>query len=492
MILFTAALGLAVLQQGKKDTSSSTQSKSSLQIPTPPIMPNLVKNPAISAPVLPASGKDGVTPEVGPLNLTVESAVQTALRLQPSLKSALGQEEAARGALNAARAGLYPSAALTGGWGYVTRLGKLGLGGSPTGGSSAGSSSNGFTSELEIKQLLYDFGKTSSLVRQAAHQAAAAHKMSVQEASDIELSVRQQYYAAIQAEEQVKVDEADVKAQQDGLNLATGLLKEGLGAPADVVTAETSLNSSTAALSAAQAQALVSKVELAALIGLDPTTPLTLAPIPDPITVLPDLSQGLKSALNQRPDVLAAEETVLAAKAGVQVQKTGLSPSLSLGLTASSRGESDPFATDQTGAVLSVTVPIADGGLTRAKTQQAKGQLLQAESSLQTAKLSAVQDVSQAYVALQAAIQKELVANAEVANAQEGLKLAEGQYKAGVGLFLNITNAQALLTSAETSQIASRAEEASAWAQYLHAIGQNTPLPGALESKSPAKAQSKS
>jgi outer membrane protein TolC len=47
--------------------------------------------------------------------------------------------------------------------------------------------------------------------------------------------------------------------------------------------------------------------------------------------------------------------------------------------------------------------------------------------------------------------QQQQAALTNVTNAKESLRIAEGRYKSGVGLFLDIINAQAALLTAETN-----------------------------------------
>ncbi len=443
--------------------------------PTPPILPPLVQNPKIIPPTLEFTPKDSIVPGYNPTSatLTVQTAIKIAIALQPSLQAAKAQAVQAQGLLIQARSGLYPSATLSGTYNYQTRLGELGLGGNTTSTSGTGTLS-GFSSQVQVKQLLFDFGKTADFVEQAAETAKEAKSLQTKAVQDLALSVEQQYYTAVEAEEQVKVDQEDVLVQQQSLDLATGLLKQGQGAPSDVVTAESNLNNSTLVLAQAQATALESKVTLAALIGIDPRTPLSLTDSFSGMTLkaMPSLEASVKTAFQHRPDFLAAQESVRANEAGLRGNKLGLAPSLSLGLSLGSRGATDPFAADTTGASLTVTIPMGDGGLTQGKVEQSQGQLSAALASLKSTELQVISDISQASIGVQSALNRQKIAEAGVKNGIESLKLAQGRYKAGIGLLLDVSTAEATLLTAQSNLLSANAQLATSVAQYRHAIGQ--------------------
>ena len=105
-----------------------------------------------------------------------------------------------------------------------------------------------------------------------------------------------------------------------------------------------------------------------------------------------------------------------------------------------------------------LSVPLYDGNLQAGVVQQAQAALKSAQSDLVTTQLQVRTDVSQAYLAVRGAEQQEQAALTNVANARESLRIATGRYKSGLGLFLDIINAQAALLSAETNAATATAE----------------------------------
>ena len=92
-----------------------------------------------------------------------------------------------------------------------------------------------------------------------------------------------------------------------------------------------------------------------------------------------------------------------------------------------------------------------DGGLTRGLVKTARANLDAAQAQLLGVQLSVQADVIQSYLNLRAAEQRVSAANSEVFNVEEGVRIATGRYRAGLGQFLDIINAQAFVISARTN-----------------------------------------
>jgi outer membrane protein TolC len=72
---------------------------------------------------------------------------------------------------------------------------------------------------------------------------------------------------------------------------------------------------------------------------------------------------------------------------------------------------------------------------------------------------------------LQAALQRLSLADVEVANAQELLRISEGRYEGGLGLFLDITNAENSFVSAKRNLSQADADVQRARARLAASIG---------------------
>ncbi|RYG87600.1 TolC family protein, partial [bacterium] len=180
-----------------------------------------------------------------------------------------------------------------------------------------------------------------------------------------------------------------------------------------------------------------------------------------------------------RPEIVAGRENVRASEFGVNfARKTNL-PSFDLSLAAGTRNNSGLFANPTATLGLTVTWLFADGGATRGRTESARANETTARANLIRAGQLVVSEVGQAYLALANALQRVTLADVGVANAEEGLRLAEGRYRGGVGTFLEITDAQAALFTAQQRAETTRGDLSRARANLRRAIGEPIEIPRA-------------
>ena len=120
---------------------------------------------------------------------------------------------------------------------------------------------------------------------------------------------------------------------------------------------------------------------------------------------------------------------------------------------------------------LSLAVPIFSGWNQRYNTASARAeaerQTALAEQTRQQAGLSVYSN----YVALDNALASLVTARALVASATESAALAQGRYKAGVGTFADLLNAQSALASARQQLVQTDFNARTANAQLARAVG---------------------
>ena len=184
-----------------------------------------------------------------------------------------------------------------------------------------------------------------------------------------------------------------------------------------------------------------------------------------------DLNRLVDSALRQRPEVLSAKFGVAAASSGLNAARSLNMPSLSLGLSTTSRGNTDPQSYTYGAATLTLSFPIFDSGLQGGKLDEARASVKSANAVASSTQLQVISDVSQAFVNLQSATQRKTITSAQVANATEGVRIAQGRYQAGLATFVDVTTAQGLLVTAETNDAAAEASLDQARVALNRAVG---------------------
>jgi outer membrane protein TolC len=443
-------------------------SVSALAEQTPPMMPKLAETPL--PPTVELAAPSAMPADVPNRPLTADEAATIALHYQPTITIAQGTLTEAAGAREQAKSGLFPS--LSVGTGYV------GVNASPSSlivNQIPGKGESGYMTFATLRQLVFDFNHTRELAREAADRERAAKADLTRAQSDLVLQVKQAFYTYVQNVQEVRVNESNLRNSQDHLALAEAQLKAGVGLPSDVVRAETAVQDAILNLNLAHVTTSLSRVTLANAMGIDPRTPIQAAETEEPVVPAGDLNALVDLGLQRRPEIIEAIANVEAARHGVSAARSGNSPAIvaEAGWTAFNMHNTSALAdVNEDSVSLALQWTPWDSGLTSGEIKQARGALAIAQAQLRSSKLTVTSDVSQAYLNIKTAEQRIVTAQAEVANAETGERLTHGRYRAGMGVFLDVLDAQAALETAQTNLVNARFAENQARAALAHAIAQ--------------------
>jgi outer membrane protein TolC len=119
-----------------------------------------------------------------------------------------------------------------------------------------------------------------------------------------------------------------------------------------------------------------------------------------------------------------------------------------------------------------LTLPLFQGGLTKGRVSEARANLLALEAQRDMMKQSILLEVNQAFADLESASARVDVMEKTLQKARENLDIAQGRYKAGVGPYIEITDAQLSSVNSETDHIKALYDYHLAIAQLMKAMGQ--------------------
>jgi outer membrane protein len=405
--------------------------------------------------------------------LTMEQAVDIALRQQPSLRQSRAQVEAAHGRVDQVRATQRPQVTLSAG------LSASGGGGAwnpgpgepsrdfldPNGGASVGAAAS---------WRIYDFGQTAAQLRAARLSAEASTAGIDTTTLDVQRAVEISYLEAVARARLVTVAQATVVSEDAHLDQARRFVQAQAKDPIEVVQAQARAANARAALAQARSNAAIALANLRSAIGwVDPNQTLAVADsLPAPPEQPPPLVALVDTARRQRPELVQLDRQVAAADANIDAARAGKRPVLS----ASARTDWSP-ATGQSvpqpswSAGLNLSWLIFDGGRSAADVRVARANresaLAQRDALLLD--LTSQLDASRAQIeANRAGVEASLEA-VDAARAQ--LRLAEARYAQGLGSQIELADAQTAVTTAEGNLIQSEFQLASAWAGLRRALG---------------------
>ena len=281
-------------------------------------------------------------------------------------------------------------------------------------------------------------------------------------------------YAAVGA--QIKVTHSLASELQTQYDLNVQLENAGKIIHSDTLQAETQLENVRATLPGLEQQRDAYRDALARLTGQTPDgfhmPALTLADF----TLPARLPASLPSALvRQRPDVLAAEESLHAASAEIGVAEAARLPQLSLSAQYAQQTSRLNELFTQPGGVWSAGVglaaPLFHGGSLAARADEAKQRYAQALSAYQGTVIGAFVDVADALQALQHDADSYAAHNRALQAASENQDLAGAQYRAGKYTELQVLTAEQQYQSAALTQVQADVQRFTDTAALFRALG---------------------
>jgi multidrug efflux system outer membrane protein len=274
---------------------------------------------------------------------------------------------------------------------------------------------------------------------------------------------------------ELQISKATLATRQDSLNLTHERQTGGVATLLDLRQAEQLVDTAEETIPELQQQIEQTENQITLLLG-QPPGGITRGQDFMKEELPPDVPAGLPSALlERRPDILAAEQNLVAANANIGVAKAEYFPRISLSgfLGGQSTQLSSLFARPHAAwsFVPQVSQPIFAAGRLKSGVRLAQAQrdeaLVQYERAIQTA----FTDVSNALIAHQRVRESRLKQEALVRTLEDRTRLAYARYRGGVDTQLNALDADRDLFQAQLSLAEIRLNELLSVVQLYKAIG---------------------
>ena len=441
--------------------------------------------------------------------LTLEKAVEIALRQNPEILRALQEIERTRGEVIAVRAKALPHLALSSSYSQrdprltaasVSRTGStasvasgatLATGNNPVEQAAVqqGSSGSVFSLQekswrvaLQARQVLYAGGKVRAAVQSAQFTQDRAYWDLRETIDRVVALARGQFYTVLLnraligvQEESITLLGAQLKDQQDRFNA-------GAVARFNVLQAEVALSNARPELIRARNRYLLSQLELARTLGLpaqpDGKPALRVSGDLDVVPRAFDVSEALRIAKERRGFLKAQRQNILIEAEQIKVALAGYKPRLDANAGYQFRNSrlSDELDDVVQGWFFGLTGDwqIFDGLATDGRAKQARARLESAKIGYDDAVLQVSLEVQQAHALLQTARETVESQKKSVEQAQEALRLAGIRFAAGAGIQLEVLDARVALTRARTIALQARADYHIALADFDRATATDT------------------
>jgi multidrug efflux system outer membrane protein len=282
----------------------------------------------------------------------------------------------------------------------------------------------------------------------------------------------QTYFGLRSLDAQIMALDNTIRLRRESLDIARARANAGLTSELDVHQAQGALSDSLVQRRDAGRQRALLERQLAQLSGkLDLKVAggdLFALPVP------PTPPAGLPSSLlERRPDIRAAEQTMIAANAQIGVARAARFPSVTL--TAFLGGQSaaveDIASSGIWGLGLGIVGPLFDAGRRAAVEDQAAARYQQQLASWQRSVEGAFREVSDALVNLEETGNSEAELRARVEAARNALELSRIRYESGYSPYLEVLDAQRTANDAEIAFVRNRQARLAFSVDLMRALG---------------------
>ncbi len=290
----------------------------------------------------------------------------------------------------------------------------------------------------------------ATLARMAQEFALAAVRQ------NISLQLQEAYLGTLRAEGLEKVAQEALAAGEEHLRVAKAHFAAGTVAYFDVLRAEVQTANFRQRLLEAQNAVQLAKSGLNFAMGEDVNQPLEVqAPLEQPASPHLSVEEGQAEASRRRPEILQAQAQLGALQKGVRLAGVGLLPAVSLAGDRNFNANPSAFGglRETWDVSAQVSFPFFDSGQTRAKVRQARADAETARHAEQQTRNQVMLEVRSAHLSLQEAQARLGVAEKDVEQAREALRLAQLRYQAGLSAAVEMIDAEVALAQSSTSRV---------------------------------------
>lgn len=334
---------------------------------------------------------------------------------------------------------------------------------------------NLYNAVLTYQYPVFTGGRIESQIALAQANLKGAEAALERAKQQVVLDVKQAYYQLLLAEAAIDVAARTFASAEENLRVARARVAAGASPRFDEVQAEVNRANARQGVIRARNAAALAQHGLNAVMALPLDTVLSPR---ERMSVVPVRSEGaalIRRALENRPELAEHQARISAALAAIEIARANGRPALilsggpSYGNAAGSTGS--PTAAAGWSVTLSATVPLFDGGVTAQRIREAEARVEQLRVAEAQLRQGIELDVRRVLLNVSSAVEELATADKIIEQAQEGLRIANVRFSAGVSTNLEVITSQAALSQAEANRIQALFSLNVARAQLERAVG---------------------
>lgn len=410
--------------------------------------------------------------------LTIDRAVELALKNNESLLSTRLEEDRAHARLREAYAEVLPKLDFTSSFNRNWSLPEFKFGGQ----TFKVGSDNVINLGLDLSQTIYRGGQVGAGLKMARFYRQISETNSDRMRGNIVHQVRNGFYDVLLAEAIVEVSTAAYDRAVAQHEAIQRFYEAGTVSEYDVLRSKVEVTNAHPPVTQARNRLAVAKADLKRLIGLPRQARIRCNGSLDvDVSGLPgDIEKAVDAALSNRPDLKAAQLQAAMNDASIRLARGENRPevSLSAGYLMQAQVDDPAFKSlafndfsRSWNTLINVSFPVFDG-------RQNSGLVMQAQADYELSRYVERQlrkqievDVTEALLGLMEASERVSAGAEAVELASRGLAIARVQFEGGVSTQLELIDAQLILKQAETDHVTAEYDLATAAARLRNVMG---------------------
>jgi outer membrane protein, multidrug efflux system len=399
----------------------------------------------------------------------LQELIHTALTNNYNLKSAVARVEQARQQVTVARSPLFPQV----GYGGDVGRGKNADLNSPAdlNGATQSSAQLNLNAVWEI-----DFwGRIRRLTEAARAQYLATDEARRGVTITLVSDVAAAYFSLLDLDQELFIQRAATNAYAGSYRIFNDRRVNGVASRLETDRAAAAFANAAAAIPQLELQIATTENQISVLLGRNPG-PIPRGSLTNLPPLPPEIPAGLPAALLQRrPDVVASEQSLIAANANIGASFADFFPQIGLTtffgkvspeLSAFTSGSANAW---NVGATLAG--PLFQGGRLRAQYRGAKARFDEAKAGYEQTVLAGLREVSDTLVARQKLAEAGVYNQQAVAALSSSVEVATQRYLAGKSSYFEVLQAQQELYPTQRAQVQAQVGELQAVVQLYKALG---------------------
>jgi len=311
-----------------------------------------------------------------------------------------------------------------------------------------GSSSHRFSLPLTLNENVFDGFQNVNGVSQANLTVEQQRQLLLDAQQTVMLDTVQTYYAVLQAERSVVVDENSLAEQQERVRQSDAQFRLGSGTPLAIAQSQAQASSTRVQLISDRNSVITSRAMLSTLVGQTIGARPLIDGFESPDDIGQPLDGWLAEAQQNRQDLRAAELAVQAARYQVSIAMGEYLPSVDFSLSDLLYADPNP-GQGRLGAGLSANIPLFTAGKVRGDVRDAFSGLRSALLAESQTKKKVEQDIRVGYADLENARDQISELRIELKASRDALVLAQRQFTVGLATNLDLLTAQSQLLSTQ-------------------------------------------